>query len=97
MAWFKNYIDKRFGENIFFDLFEVAYLSNEMGMRKPHQEIFDFVVNENNLDTKSTLFIDDSAQHLIGATAAGLQTVWLEPGMETIGVLKTLIYANKPK
>jgi putative hydrolase of the HAD superfamily len=87
MDWFKKYINQLFGTDVFFNLFEVAYLSNEMGMRKPHQEIFDFVVNQNNLDTESTLFIDDSAQHLVGAKAAGLQTIWLKPGLETVEVL----------
>ena len=91
MGWFKNYINQLFGENVFFDLFEVAYLSNEMRMRKPHKEIFDYVINQNNLDPNTTLFIDDSAQHLVGAKEAGLQTIWLEKGQETIVVLNDFL------
>ena len=87
MNWFKNNINQEFGENVFFNLFEVPYLSNEIGMRKPHQEIFDFVIQQNNLSPSKTLFIDDSPQHLVGAKEAGLQTIWLEPGMETIEIL----------
>lgn len=87
MNWFKNYVNDLFGTNVFFDLFEVPYLSNEMGLRKPHQEIFDFVIQQNQLNPPTTLFIDDSPQHLVGAKSAGLQTVWLEPGMEIITVL----------
>jgi putative hydrolase of the HAD superfamily len=87
MSWFKNYINQLFGENVFFHLFEVAYLSNEMGMRKPHKEIFDFVVTQNNLNPINTLFIDDSPQHLVGAKKAGLHTIWLEAGMETIDII----------
>lgn len=82
MAWFKNYVNSLFGEKVFFDLFEVAYLSNEMGMRKPNIEIFEFVIIQNKLDPKTTLFIDDSKQHLVGAKNAGLQTHWLIPGEE---------------
>ncbi len=87
MSWFKNYVNKEFGTDVFFNLFEEAYLSNELGMRKPHKEIFEFVVMENNLPSSQTLFIDDSPQHLIGAKEAGLQTIWLEAGMETVDVL----------
>lgn len=91
MAWFKNYLNKQYGKDAFFNLFEVAYLSNEIGMRKPHKEIFEFVCKENNLNPQTTLFIDDSAQHLVGAKKAGLQTVWLEPGMETVKILSDFL------
>jgi putative hydrolase of the HAD superfamily len=87
MAWFKNYVNELFGVNVFFTLFEVAYLSNEMGMRKPNVEIFEHVISENNLDSKTTLFIDDSEQHLIGAKNANLQTHWLQPNEEITTLL----------
>ena len=32
------------------------------------------VLNENNLTAEKTLFIDDSAQHINGAKAIGIQT-----------------------
>jgi len=56
-------------------LFEKAYFSQKMYLRKPHIEIFNQVIEENNLDPKETLFIDDSPQHLEGAKKAGLQTL----------------------
>ena len=87
MGWFKKYVNQLFGEDEFFDLFEVAYLSNEMGMRKPNVEIFEYVMNENKLDPKRTLFIDDSAQHLDGAKLAGLQTHWLQKEEEISNLL----------
>lgn len=91
MEWFKTYVNQLFGKNVFFNLFEVAYLSHEMGMRKPHKEIFDFVVNQNELQASTTLFIDDSAQHLVGAKAAGLHTHWLAPDEETTAILAPLL------
>ncbi|WP_432711043.1 HAD family hydrolase [Pedobacter sp.] len=56
-------------------LFEKAYFSQHMYLRKPHQEIFDKVIKDNNLKPEETLFIDDSPQHLEGAKKAGLQTL----------------------
>lgn len=64
-------------------LFEKAYLSHEMGMRKPDAEIFERVIDEQNIDLKTTLFIDDSIQHIKGASKTGLQAYHLT-GTETI-------------
>ena len=52
--------------------FQMVYLSHEMGMRKPHVEIFERVCTEQNLNPSETLFIDDSIQHIEGARKAGL-------------------------
>lgn len=53
--------------------FEKAYFSNLMGMRKPDAEIFEFVLKENNLNPLETLFLDDNAENIIGASRLGIQ------------------------
>lgn len=55
-------------------LFEKTYYSHLVGKRKPDAEIFEQVLQENNLDPAETLFIDDSPQHLETAKKLGLQT-----------------------
>ena len=47
-------------------------------MRKPTKEIFDFVINEQQLIPSRTLFIDDTLQHIEGAEKAGLKTHHLQ-------------------
>jgi FMN phosphatase YigB (HAD superfamily) len=59
-------------------LFEKTYLSHEMGLRKPDPEIFQVVLNENNLVPKETLFIDDSPQHIASAKTLGIVAYHLE-------------------
>jgi len=86
MDWFSKYTDKLLGKNSFFETFEVAYLSHQINMRKPHPEIFEFVISENNLNPVETLFIDDSEQHIIGAKKTGLQTHWLQPGEDILNL-----------
>lgn len=54
--------------------FNKIYFSHELHLRKPHQEIFKFVCEDQNLNPETTLFIDDSIQHIEGATKFGLQT-----------------------
>jgi glucose-1-phosphatase len=55
-------------------LFEKVYYSHFMGMRKPNSNIFEFVLQDSNLDPAETLFIDDSPQHLATASKLGIQT-----------------------
>ena len=79
-AAFSSSLKIKFNKDIFSDLFEKAYFSHEVKMRKPNAEIFEFVLNENNLKPEETLFIDDSIQHIEGAKKLGLQTIFLKKG-----------------
>ena len=60
--------------------FEKVYLSHEIGKRKPHAKVFDYIINEKKLKKDETLFIDDSIQHVQGAIKAGLQAYHLDKG-----------------
>lgn len=70
-----DYLQREFGMADNSGLFEKAYYSQQMFLRKPDVEIFEQVLRENNLDPAETLFIDDSPQHLEGAKLAGLRTL----------------------
>ena len=59
-------------------LFEKAYFSQHLFLRKPNVEIFEQVMRENNLNPEETLFIDDSPQHLEGAKKAKLNTLLMD-------------------
>lgn len=78
---FEAYLQQAFGFSNFDHIFEKAYYSCRIGMRKPDREIFDFVLAENNLEPAETLFIDDSPQHVEGAQKAGITGRWLRNGM----------------
>jgi haloacid dehalogenase superfamily, subfamily IA, variant 3 with third motif having DD or ED len=61
-------------------LFEKAWYSHVINLRKPDVAAFEFVVKESGLHAADTLFIDDALVNVEGARAAGLQAVHLEPG-----------------
>lgn len=61
--------------------FDKVYLSHRVGMRKPNREIFQQILNDTGFDPSKTLFIDDSPQHIEGAKALGIQTIYLGKGM----------------
>ena len=58
------------------ELFERVYFSHQIGLRKPNKDVFEFVLNQNKLNPEKTLFIDDSPQHLEGAKACGINTIY---------------------
>jgi putative hydrolase of the HAD superfamily len=75
--WIMDYLKNNFdllGNTVFF---EKDYYSHLIGMRKPNEEIFQFVLKENGLVPDETVFIDDSPQHLKTASKLGLQTYLL--------------------
>ena len=70
----------------FYDCFEHVYLSHEIGMRKPDEEIFEYVCREQNILPENALFIDDSAQHIEGASKVGLNTIHLTQDLSLLSV-----------
>jgi putative hydrolase of the HAD superfamily len=60
------------------DLFDHVFLSQEVGMRKPDREFFEFLLGELSAAPEEVLFIDDSSQHIQTASALGIQTHLLE-------------------
>ncbi|ASU34272.1 HAD family hydrolase [Mucilaginibacter xinganensis] len=69
-----DYLKTDFGFDGNNHLFEKTYYSHLTGRRKPEAEIFEMVLNENDLVPAETLFIDDSPQHLETAKKLGIKT-----------------------
>ncbi|MGC8864133.1 MAG: HAD family hydrolase [Bacteroidales bacterium] len=62
----------------FDDLFEKAWWSFRIGMRKPHTETFLWVLQDGGLSATETLFIDDTLKHVDGARKVGIKGLHLE-------------------
>ncbi len=75
IAGFLPIIKKDINENSLDSLFHSVHYSNEIGFRKPNKEAFQFVLDQNNFRAEETLFLDDSLQHIEGATKCGIHTV----------------------
>lgn len=65
--------------NSFKALFEQFYLSYEISLRKPNFDIFEFLLQENNLLAEQTLFIDDTPQNTKTAEQLGMKTWTIDP------------------
>ncbi len=78
---FIKMFEDKFGGKNFNDYFIKAYYSHELGLRKPYADSYKQLLKLENLEAGETLFIDDTLKNIEGAKAAGLQTLWLQPGM----------------
>ncbi|MGP1515681.1 MAG: HAD family hydrolase [Bacteroidales bacterium] len=77
-----NFVRKLFYDRIGFDifrlLFDKAYFSNEVHIRKPHKKSFEWVLNDADIKADETLFIDDTPKNIEGAKSVGLHTFLLK-------------------
>lgn len=62
--------------------FDKVYYSYEIGLRKPNKDIYEFVLQENNLKPHECLFIDDLKANLNGAGHVGMHTIWAKKPLD---------------
>lgn len=62
------------GTETFDPFFDKQYYSHLIRRRKPDAEIYEFVLEDNNLEPRDVLFIDDNADNIKGAANLGIQT-----------------------
>jgi len=65
---------EQFNEPSLDSMFETAYFSHEMGLRKPDIAIYNAVIKQSNLIAEETLFVDDMEENHANAKKAGLET-----------------------
>ena len=86
------HVEEKMGREKFYrfrNSFEQFYLSHEINLRKPHAEIYQFVLDENNLKAEETFFIDDTKENTDAAEKLGIQCWNLKVGQEDIVQLKS--------
>jgi putative hydrolase of the HAD superfamily len=65
------------------DLFAAVVVSDEVGWRKPHPDIFAAALQRTGADPTRTLFVGDRLDiDVVGAHRAGMDAAWLSPGGE---------------
>lgn len=74
IEYFLESFRRQHPERCFEDYFDKIYYSHEIGKRKPDLDSFEFVLEDNQLEAKDCLFIDDNlvnteAAHNLGITS----------------------------
>ncbi|WP_299679352.1 HAD-IA family hydrolase [uncultured Tenacibaculum sp.] len=83
ISWIqKNWGDELYNE--FKSCYEQFYLSHEINLRKPNENIYEFVLNENQLIAEETFFIDDTKENTDTAKNLGIKVWNIDPASEDV-------------
>ncbi len=72
--------EQQTGKNDLNSYFKIPWYSNEIGLRKPGKEVFEFVLRDAGIKAEETLFIDDSYNNIETAVNLGFKTHLLVAG-----------------
>ena len=68
----------------FKNCFDAFYLSHEINLVKPNQDIFEFILNKNKLKAEECLFIDDNQENINTANTLKIKTWHINPETEDV-------------
>ncbi len=74
----------------FWDLFDSATVSADLGLLKPQVEIYQALLTQNKIEASETVFIDDMLYNVKGAEAVGISAIQFENAVQCEKALKTL-------
>ncbi len=69
--------------------FDKFYLSHEINLRKPNADIYQFVLDANNLKASETFFVDDTLENTLASELLGITSWNLQVGKEDIVQIKS--------
>jgi HAD superfamily hydrolase (TIGR01549 family) len=72
-------------------LFDATIISGEVGMIKPHPEIYEYACGQLGVDTSDAVFVDDAETNCEGAREAGLQAIRYESFSQAKADLQRLL------
>ena len=75
------------------DVLDRVFYSQEVGLRKPGEEIFRHALREMNWQPEDVLFIEDSPQHIATARRLGLRVLHLAPPLTLLTALPEALRA----
>lgn len=71
---FQQLFSRQIGNPPFEDYFHKIYYSHQVGLRKPHKTIFEYVLADAQITPEKTLFIDDSVNNITTAKQLDFHT-----------------------
>ncbi|MEQ9403684.1 MAG: HAD family phosphatase [Cyclobacteriaceae bacterium] len=71
---FNKMIEEVTGKSSLHELVNKCYFSQDIGLRKPYRNCFEYVINDIGIDPGKILFLDDRADNIAGASETGMKT-----------------------
>ncbi len=69
-------------EKGFDKVFDKCYLSHEIGFTKPSVAFFNYILKEEQVESKDVFFTDDYKENIIAAKKLGIKTLWYVKGYD---------------
>jgi putative hydrolase of the HAD superfamily len=85
--WVYQHLNADLAYTNFEGLFEKVYYSHKIHLRKPNKDIFEYVLQDLQINPAETLFIDDSAEHIQTAKSLGIHAMLHDPETDIQDVL----------
>ena len=90
MDFIRKYMQAEFGEDILQENFHTCYYSQEIGLRKPNKEIYEFVLQQQGITASESLFLDDKPENLSEPEKLGIHTFLVDFNALTAASLQHL-------
>lgn len=91
MNFIRKYMLAEFDADILETNFHACYYSQEIGLRKPHKEIYEFVLKKQGIKASESLFLDDKRENLTEPEKLGIQTFLINFNKLTENMLQQLL------
>lgn len=75
----------------FESMFHNLFLSYQMGLRKPDEQIFLKMLSEGNMNPSETIFIDDTPENIDAALKTGIQAFHLKKETDVTELIRDLV------
>jgi FMN phosphatase YigB (HAD superfamily) len=79
LKYYNSWLERNYGVKDLHPFFEKIYYSHRIGLRKPEQESFEFLMLDSNLVPGETLFVDDTLENIEAAAKLNIQTFHCQP------------------
>ncbi len=79
------------------DLFDACYLSHEMGMEKPSDEIYQALEQRESAVPERIIFVDDTLENIHAAERRGWRAIHHADARHTITTIEGLLAGGKPR
>lgn len=90
--WIRSSLQNRHGiEDFEKQFFDMVFYSHLIEMRKPDENIYNFVIEQAGLTPENTLFIDDTQENIESASRAGWQTFHYDPNDDLSYVVSAVL------
>jgi putative hydrolase of the HAD superfamily len=88
LDYYFNYLKGIYGTYGYVHLFEKAYFSYQLHLRKPDADIFEYVIKDSGINPQETLFIDDFIENIETARMLNFQTIHLTKPLSLMDLFK---------